>query len=137
VGASRVIRRTEEGWAGVPPRRYKDDDAPFFGVIRHTLLRDEPPGTELTFELRCFEVAPGGYTTLERHEHPHAVMVLGGRGTVRLGDTIEPISPFDVVYVAPSETHRFEADDEEGLAFLCVVDRDRDRPEPVSEGGGG
>ena len=31
-------------------------------------------------QLRYFEVAPGGWTTLERHEHVHAVMVIRGKG---------------------------------------------------------
>ena len=61
-------------------------------------------------------------------------MVVKGRGTVRLGDQVEQIGPLDVVYVSPHEVHRFEAHDTDCLGFVCVVDRQRDRPEVVDEG---
>ncbi len=136
MSSSRVIRRTEAGWTDVEPRGYKDAaEGPFLHVVRHTLLgargtRLEP---DLSFEVRYFEVGPGGYSSLERHRHPHAVVILSGRGAVRLGDRREPLGPLDLVYVAPGEVHRFEADAYEPLGFLCVVDRERDRPEPVRE----
>lgn len=135
---SRVIRSAAAGWVGVEPARYKEEsEGPgcFLGATRHTLLgaAAEGPGAALDFELRYFELAPGGYSSLERHEHPHAVVVLKGRGTVRLGDSVEPVGPFDVVYVAPREVHRFSADSADALGFLCIVDRDRDRPVVVEE----
>ena len=128
------MRATDAGWTGVNPRRYKDGDGPFLGVVHHTLLGGRGAEPDLAFEVRYFEVAPGGYSSLERHAHAHAVMVVKGRGTVRLGDQVEQVGPLDVVYVAPHEVHRFEADDKEPLGFVCVVDRERDRPEPVDEG---
>jgi quercetin dioxygenase-like cupin family protein len=133
AGGSRVIRHSGGGWAGVEPTRYKEDGGPFLGVVRHTLLGYSDSEPDLNFEVRYFEVAPGGYTTLERHAHPHAVLVLTGGGTVRLGDRLEVIRAFDAVYVAPHEIHRFEADPGEHLGILCVVDRHRDRPEAVDE----
>ncbi len=138
---SRVIRSGAAGWAGVEPARYKDEAEGagcFLGATRHTLLgaAREGPGAALDFELRYFELAPGGYSSLERHAHPHAVVVLKGKGTVRLGDSVEPVAPFDVVYVAPHQVHRFSADGAESLGFLCIVDRDRDRPVAVDEEAG-
>ena len=95
---SRVIRSAAAGWAGVEPARYKEEgEGPgcFLGATRHTLLgaAADGPGASLDFELRYFELAPGGYSSLERHEHPHAVVVLRGRGTVRLGEIVEPVGP--------------------------------------------
>ncbi len=58
-------------------------------------------------------------------------MVLCGRGTVQLGASRFAIEPSDCVYVAPGEVHQFRADRGERLGFLCIVDRDRDRPVPV------
>ena len=64
-------------WDGVPVLAYKQDgDAPFRDVTRQVLF-DDPA---LNCQLRYFEVAAGGHTTLERHEHVHAVMVVRGRG---------------------------------------------------------
>ena len=133
MSRSRLIRFTGAGWSGVEPRRYKDDDGPFRGVVRHTLLGDRDAAVDLGFEVRYFEVSPGGYSSLERHDHPHAVVVVKGSGTARLGDHVEAIRPLDVVYVAPGDVHRFQADAKESLGFVCVVDRDRDRPEAVHE----
>ena len=141
MSGSRVIRGGAGDWASIEPRRYKpgnDGPARFLGVTRHTLLGAGPSGGDagLGFELRYFEVAPGGYSSLERHAHGHAVVVVKGRGAVRLGAVTEPVSALDVVYVAPHDVHRFRADAGEALGFLCVVDRVRDRPVVVHGGGG-
>ncbi len=133
MSGSRVIRATPGGWAGVEPRSYKDEDASFSGVARHTLLGARDGSDALDFEVRYFQVRPGGCSSLEHHAHAHAVVILEGRGRVRLGERLEPVRPFDVVYVAPHEVHRFEASEGEGLGFLCIVHRDRDRPVTVGE----
>lgn len=140
VGESHIIRGRAGDWAGIAPSRYRDEEggsARFRQVTRHTLLEAGAGGTEagLGFELRYFEVAPGGYSSLERHAHGHAVVVVKGRGAVRLGNATAPVSALDVVYVAPHEVHRFLADAGEALGFLCVVDRERDRPVAVEEDG--
>ncbi|MYD00101.1 MAG: cupin domain-containing protein [Gammaproteobacteria bacterium] len=140
VSRSRVIRGEAGDWANVQPRRYKHGEeglARFRDVTRHTLLAGGPESGEagLGFELRYFEVAPGGYSSLERHAHGHAVVIVKGKGAVRLGEATEPVSALDVVYVAPHDVHRFSADAGEALGFLCVVDRARDRPVVVDEAG--
>ena len=129
-----MIHHVGDAWAGVEPRVYKDDAGRFLGVARHTLLGGPDADADLAFEVRYFEVASGGYSSLERHEHAHAVLVVKGKGTVRLGERREAIRPLDMVYVAPGDAHRFEADAREPLGFICVVDRDRDRPVVVDEG---
>jgi hypothetical protein len=35
-------------------------------------------------------VAPGGFSTLERHEHMHAVLILRGRGHCLVGGEVRP-----------------------------------------------
>jgi quercetin dioxygenase-like cupin family protein len=118
----------------VPITAYKPDPALFRDVTRQTIV-GEGEGEERSGILtRYFEVQPGGYSTLERHEHRHTVIVLRGRGTVRLGDAVHAIAPFDAVYVAPHTVHQFRAGAGEPLGFLCVVDRERDKPVPVREG---
>ncbi|RMF21021.1 MAG: cupin domain-containing protein, partial [Deltaproteobacteria bacterium] len=79
-----------------------------------------------------FEVAPGGYSSLERHEHPHAVVIVSGRGSVILDDEVSELAPLDCVYVAPGTLHQFRAALDEPLGFLCIVDRERDRPVAAS-----
>ena len=124
---SRVIRCADFRWAGVAVAGYKPDPALFRDVTRQTLIEE---GAIVT---RYFEVQPGGYSTLERHGHRHTVIVLRGRGTVRLAGEAHDIAPFDAVYVAPHTVHQFRATGTEPLGFLCVVERERDRPVPVTD----
>lgn len=129
---SKVIKCAAFRWAGVPAAEYKPDPALFKDVIRQTLV-GEGAGEERTSILtRYFEVQPGGYSTLEHHEHRHTVVVLRGRGTVRLGAETHEIAPFDAVYVTPHTVHQFRAAEDEPLGFLCIVERVRDRPTPVT-----
>lgn len=129
-GHSKVLRFADFNWPGIEKKRYKDGSGPWKGVVRHVLVGEG--GEETPFQVRYFEVEPGGYTTLEHHGHRHAVIVMRGHGSVRLGERTEPIEFGDVVYVAPHEPHQFRAGDEEKLGFLCVVAAERDRPRAVS-----
>ena len=113
-------------WEAVDLLAYKADAAsPHRDVTRQTLFRRD----DLAGELRYFEVAPGGHSTLERHAHVHAVLVLRGRGRCLVGDRVHPIREHDLVTVAPRTWHQFRAAPDAPLGFLCLVDAVRDRPE--------
>lgn len=112
-------------WDDVPLKEYKTEGTHFRDITRQVLFSDEHG---LPSELRYFEVAPGGHSTLERHQHIHAVMILRGRGRVLVGSKIYPIAAFDLVHVQPLTWHQFRADDDSPLGFLCLVACDRDRP---------
>ena len=74
-----LFRPTDGGyrWDGVPYQPYKQDgSAPFKDISRQTLFHDPSLGCEL----RYFEMDAAGYSTLERHEHTHAVMIFRGSG---------------------------------------------------------
>ena len=83
----------------------------------------------LATQLRYFEVAPGGWTTLERHEHVHAVMVIRGRGRCLVGDEAWDLEANDLVTVPPMTWHQFRAAADAPLGFLCLVASERDRPQ--------
>jgi quercetin dioxygenase-like cupin family protein len=129
----KVVRGRHFRWEGIPTRPYKDESDAFVGVERHVLLGEQSDETALSFVTRYFELAVGGFSTLEQHGHPHAVVVLRGRGTVRLGDEVFDLQPHDVVYVPPNAPHQFRADYDEPLGLLCIVDRKRDRPRAIRE----
>jgi len=124
---SSVIRYDGAGWDGVRALAYKAPDGTFRGVTRRILARS----AEASFELRYFELDPDGHSTFERHEHVHVVVCHRGRGRVRLGATVHEVGFGDVVYVAPGEPHQFLNPYAEPFGFLCIVDRERDRPEPL------
>lgn len=113
-------------WEAVPLLAYKaEDSAPFAGITRQLLFREPALGCEL----RYFEIEPGGHSTLERHEHAHAVMVLRGRGRVLLGDAVQAVGGHDLVHIPALTWHQFRADEDAPLGFLCMVNTERDRPQ--------
>ena len=113
-------------WQGVDVLRYKQEgSAPFRDVTRQVLFDTANPPAQL----RYFEVAPGGFTTLERHEHVHSVMVLRGKGKCLVGEQAYDIGTHDLVNVPPMTWHQFHASAGEPLGFLCLVPADRDRPQ--------
>lgn len=113
-------------WDGVQHSPYKDDNAaPFKAISRQTLFAEPALGCEL----RYFEMDSGGYSTLERHEHVHAVMILRGHGKCLLGDEIRDVHPHDLVTIPAWVWHQFRATESEPLGFLCMVNHDRDRPQ--------
>src|ERR1700712_5030703 len=74
-------------WDGVEMRPYKEDERALYKAITRQVLFSDP---EMHGELRYFEVAPGGFSTLERHEHMHAVLILRGRGHCLVGGEVKP-----------------------------------------------
>jgi quercetin dioxygenase-like cupin family protein len=113
-------------WEGVELHAYKEEgSAPFKDITRQTLFKSEA----MAGELRYFEIAPGGHSTLERHEHIHAVMILRGSGRCLVGDEVRDVRALDLVSIPPMTWHQFRAGPDELLGFLCMVDRERDRPQ--------
>ncbi len=112
-------------WQDVALLPYKDDGAaPFKAISRQTLF-GEP---DLGCELRYFEMDAGGYSTLERHQHMHAVMILRGHGHCLVGDQVRAVGPHDLVTIPAWTWHQFRATEGQPLGFLCMVNAERDRP---------
>ena len=129
--ASRVLRwQPGFRWDGAPAGAYKAAADHWCGVARTSLAGER--GEQTAFHVRYFEIAPGGFSSLEQHRHEHVVVVLRGHGQVRLGDDVYPLGFGDVVYVAPDEAHQFRNSGGEPFGFLCVVDARRDTPVPVA-----
>ena len=114
------------GWAGVDRLAYKEEgSAPFHAITRQLLFADPA----LDCELRYFEVAPGGHSTLERHRHVHAVMILRGWGRCLLGAAVHAITAHDLITVPPLTWHQFRAGSALPMGFLCMVNAERDKPQ--------
>ena len=113
-------------WDGVEMRPYKEDERALFKTITRQVLFSDP---NMAGELRYFEVAPGGYSTLERHEHMHAVLILRGSGHCMVGSEIKSLGTRDLVTVPPMTWHQFRATKGEPLGFLCMVNATRDKPQ--------
>ncbi|HEX4884156.1 MAG TPA: cupin domain-containing protein [Casimicrobiaceae bacterium] len=113
-------------WRDVDVLAYKQDPGVPFRDVTRQVLFDDPA---LACQLRYFEVAPGGHTTLERHEHAHAVMIQRGRGRLLLGSRVFEVREHDLVHVPALTWHQFRAAPDAPLGFLCMVNAVRDRPQ--------
>ena len=114
-------------WPGREDQRYKASQAlPFRGVRRVELVGRQ--GEPCHFELRYFELEPGGYTSLEKHVHTHVLIGARGRGVVLMDGERLTLDPDDVAYVAPLQVHQLRNEEDGPFGFYCIVDRDRDRP---------
>jgi mannose-6-phosphate isomerase-like protein (cupin superfamily) len=125
----RVIHRRARAdyhWDGVAQLPYKEDDRALFkSITRQVLFSD----AEMHGELRYFEMAAGGFSTLERHQHMHAVLILRGRGHCLVGRDVSAIETRDLITVPPLTWHQFRATKGEPMGFLCMVNATRDKPQ--------
>lgn len=113
-------------WETVERLEYKPEgSAPFRDITRQLLFRSDGLGCEL----RYFEIGPGGHSTLERHQHEHAVLILNGSGRCLVGDTVHTVTRNDLIAIPSMSWHQFRAAEETALGFLCMVNAERDRPQ--------
>lgn len=113
-------------WDEVARMPYKQDGAAPFRDISRQVLFAAP---ELGCEWRYFEMDAGGYSTLERHQHAHAVMILRGAGQCLLGERVYPVAAFDLISIPAWTWHQFRAGAQAPMGFLCMVNAERDRPQ--------
>ncbi len=123
-------------WARIDPQTYKfslgdQRGMGWRGVTRYTLASS--PAVPAKFELRYFELAPGGYSSFEKHAHVHVIIVLRGRGRAVVGTHVFDVAPLDLVHVPPHMPHRWVNESEEPFGFLCPVDAQRDSPQPIDD----
>ena len=123
---SRIIRNENYKWEDAEQKVYKTDNDNFRDIHRYSLLGETEK--DLNFQTRYFEIEPDGYSSLEKHRHPHTVIIIRGKGSVILGNKVTEVQLHDVVYISPETIHQFHADKDDFLGFICIVDRYRDKP---------
>ena len=103
-------------WAGVPVKDYGPVRP---GVtVRRFISRQDNSNN---MEIRYFELEPGSCSNFEQHNYEHAVLILRGHGTIRLGQEVYPIQFGDAIFVESDEIHQFRAAADEPLGFMCAV----------------
>ena len=126
---SKVIRHAGNfEWQDVPLEAYKATTEFWRGITRRELSGKR--GESQCFHVRYFEIAPGGFSSMEKHQHEHVVIPIRGRGEVQSASYIYRVGFGDVVYIAPGDTHQFRNADNaaEPFGFLCIVNAQRDVP---------
>ncbi len=120
-----VRARDDFRWESVPVLAYKETGRHFRNITRQILFDGDPA---LPVQWRYFEIADGGHSTLERHDHLHVVMIIRGVGQALVGDRVLDVGLHDVVRIPAMTWHQFRATAGAPLGFLCVVHIERDRP---------
>jgi quercetin dioxygenase-like cupin family protein len=92
------------------------------GVTMRVLIG--PDDGAPNFNMRLFEVAPGGHTPSHRHAWEHEVYVLGGQGVIRAPGGDAEIAPAHCAFVPAEELHQFVNTGSDVLRFLCLVPGD-------------
>jgi len=114
-------------WEGREPGDYKKaGELPYRDVVRHELLGKA--GEETAFSLRYFEIAPGGFSSEEKHVHTHAIIAVRGHGVLTVDGKRYDLKPNDIAYVPPLTVHQLRNEGGDPFGFYCIVDRERDRP---------
>jgi quercetin dioxygenase-like cupin family protein len=130
MGDAKLVRHFRDfRWDGVELLAYKDG-GPYKDVTRQILFEGQEA---LPAQWRYFEVSAGGYSTLERHEHLHNVLILRGRGQCMVVGEVHDIAEHALIHVPRLAWHQFRAADDAPLGFLCLVHAERDRPQLPTE----
>ncbi|MPW24465.1 cupin domain-containing protein [Alkalibaculum sp. M08DMB] len=114
-------------WDGISKIDYKpsgDGPVTFNETTRQNLVENN---LNTDFHLRYFECAIDGFSTLEKHEHVHVVMIARGKGKVIVNDKIYDAEPMDLITIPPHAFHQLINTGEEPFGFFCTVDAKRDK----------
>lgn len=96
------------------------------GTLRQALITaEEAPN----FALRRFIMEPSGGMPAHTNTVEHEQYVLRGRARVGIGERIFEVQAGDAVFIPEGVPHWYEADENEGFEFLCIVPNREDRIE--------
>jgi ribulose-bisphosphate carboxylase large chain len=125
-----LLRFADFRWEGRAREEYKTPgEFDFSGVSRQELTGRF--GERTAFDLRYFEIEPGGYSSLEKHLHEHVIIGVRGRGVLVKDMEDFEINVHDVAYVGMHQKHQLHNRGSEPFGFFCIVDHERDRPRKV------
>lgn len=116
-------------WRGIRKEAYKSDDGSWSGIIRQVLIGSH--GESANFHVRYFEISPGGYSSLESHDHEHVIICVKGKGIARTGRRKTGMGFMDTVFVASGIVHQLTNPFDAPFGFLCIVTAKRDKPRLV------
>jgi ribulose-bisphosphate carboxylase large chain len=122
-----LLKFNDFRWQGRERVLYKDmNTLPFDRISRTELIGKS--NEQCAFDLRYFEIESDGYSSLEKHEHTHVIIVARGEGEILLDERSYRVAVNDIVYIKPLTTHQLKNTNSEAFGFYCIVNRDRDKP---------
>jgi quercetin dioxygenase-like cupin family protein len=73
------------------------------------------------FVMRMFEIKPGGFTPLHKHQHEHEVFIVDGDGVFVCEGKEHQFSKDYVIFVPGDKEHQFKNRGNSVLKFLCLI----------------
>ncbi len=116
-------------WTGIRTEIYKTAADDWSDIIKRTLIGNH--GESARFHVRYFEIAPGGFSSFERHKHEHVVIGIRGKGICIAGKKRYSIGFLDTIYIKPGDQHQLRNSADQPFGFLCIVNARRDRPKII------
>jgi quercetin dioxygenase-like cupin family protein len=102
---------------GIPAREVTTEGAKQVTIRWLITKNDGAP----RFQMRLFDIDPGGRTPLHTHEWEHEVYILEGEGVLTFEGEEKPFSKGHFVFVPPQREHSFINTGENTLSFICIV----------------
>jgi ribulose-bisphosphate carboxylase large chain len=128
--AGDVLNFSEFNWSGRERVAYRlEGEADFKDIQRIELTGGS--GNRTAFDLRYFEIGAGGYSSFEKHLHEHVIIGVRGCGVLVKSGRRLAVRPNDIASIGQYEPHQLRNEQETPFGFYCIVDKKRDRPQPV------
>lgn len=64
------------------------------------------------------EIGPGGYTPDHKHDDKERIVIMSGKGVIKLGDRRQEINPNDFIEIS-DEAHQIINTGNDLLSFVC------------------
>lgn len=113
-------------WNSVKIEQYKQQTGGWAKIKRQVLIGNNAETCKFNF--RYFEIATGGYSSLEFHKHEHVIICIRGKGEVILNNKKHKLNYLDTVYISPNTIHQLINPYKEPFGFFCIVNAKRDKP---------
>lgn len=121
--------RGKYAWRGIKAEKYKTSGDDWADIVRKTLIGRN--GETTKFHVRYFEIAPGGYSSFEMHNHEHVIIGIRGKGLCSVGNKRYTICFLDTLYIEPKAPHQLKNPFHEPFGFFCIVNAKRDKPKLI------
>lgn len=118
-------------WNGIKKEKYKTSGKDWADIVRKTLIGNH--GETTKFHLRYFEIAPGGYSSFEMHNHEHVIIGIRGKGHCSVKNKKYTICFLDTLYVESKGPHQLKNPFHEPFGFFCIVNAKRDKPKLIHQ----
>ena len=88
-------------------------------TVKADVIGDSEGWTDNT--LRVFALGPKGFTPKHQHDWEHVNYIIGGQGSLLIGEETFDLEPGDYAFVPPNTLHQFRNTGDLDLEFICIV----------------